>query len=263
MAMESVTAFLMYHELELPGRELCLPDPGYRRYVLAAADFERQMRHFKSVGYRGSSVGQALAFSRPKQVAITFDDGCETDLITAAPILTELGFGATFFVTAGFLGRRGSLNDAQLRELSAYGFEIGCHSMTHPYLPDLDSAGLQGEIVDPKRKLEDIIGHTVEHFSCPGGRYDSRVVEVVRQAGYRTMSTSHTRMNSAQTDLYSLGRIAVLRDTPTEQVAKIADGSGMWKMNFKQGVRDAAKNILGNRLYDRLRAGALGDRNSN
>ena len=258
--MESAIAFLMYHELELLGRELCLADPGYRRYVLAASDFERQMRRFKELGYRGVSVGTALTFSGAKQVAITFDDGAETDLITAAPLLAELGFGATFFVTAGFLGRRGSLSNAQLRDLHARDFEIGCHSMTHPYLPELDTDGLRSEIVDPKLKLEDILGQKVEHFSCPGGRYDQRVVQLVRECGYRTMSTSHMRMNSAATDVFSLGRIAVLRDTSSEQVAKIATGGGMWKMNLKQGIRDAAKNILGNRLYERLRAGALADR---
>jgi peptidoglycan/xylan/chitin deacetylase (PgdA/CDA1 family) len=258
--MKSATAFLMYHELELPGRDLCLSDLGYRRYVLAASDFERQMRKLKNLGYQGASVGAALDFSGLKQVAITFDDGCETDLITAAPILSELGFSATFFVTVGFMGRRGSLTASQLLELSGCGFEIGCHSMTHPYLPDLDSAGLQFEIVDAKLKLENMLGRKIEHFSCPGGRYDQRVIEVVHQTGYRTMSTSQMRMNSRDTDFYALGRIAVLRDMPAEQVVKIADGSGMWKMNFKQGVRDAAKNIFGNSLYDRLRSGVLGDR---
>jgi peptidoglycan/xylan/chitin deacetylase (PgdA/CDA1 family) len=260
--MASRITFLMYHELELPGRDLCQPEPGYRRYVLVAADFERQMRHLKDAGYRGTSVSEALKFSQGKQVAITFDDGSETDLITAAPILSTLGFGATFFVTSGFLGRRGNLTGAQLRELGALGFEIGCHSMTHPYLPDLDVPGLQREIVDPKRQLEQILGRPVEHFSCPGGRYDQRVMEVVRQAGYRTMSTSETRMNSPQTDLYSLGRVAILRDASPKHLAKIASGSGLWKMNLGQSLRDSAKNILGNKVYDRLRAGALADRDS-
>jgi len=260
--MDIRSTFLMYHELELPGRELCQPEPGYRRYVLAAADFERQMRRLKDSGFHGVSVGEALKFSQPRQVAITFDDGSETDLITAAPILSELRFGATFFVTTGFLGRRGNLNETQLRELGARGFEIGCHSSTHPYLPDIDMAGLRREIVDPKLKLEQILGSKIEHFSCPGGRFDQRVVEIVREAGYQSMSTSQMRMNSRQTDFLNLGRVAILRDMAAPQVAQIAAGSGLWKMNFAQSSRDLAKNILGNKIYDRLRAGVLVDRNS-
>ena len=32
------TLYLMYHELETPGRPLCHSEPGYVRYILADAD---------------------------------------------------------------------------------------------------------------------------------------------------------------------------------------------------------------------------------
>ena len=38
-------------------------------------------------------------------MTITFDDGCETDLLVAAPILRQAGFNATFFITWGRLGK--------------------------------------------------------------------------------------------------------------------------------------------------------------
>src|SRR5208283_5086967 len=62
------------------------------------------------------------------------------------PILQQCDFAATFFITTGFLEKRGYLSKPQLRELSGLGFEIGCHSMTHPYLTDLDDQGLHREI---------------------------------------------------------------------------------------------------------------------
>jgi peptidoglycan/xylan/chitin deacetylase (PgdA/CDA1 family) len=37
-----------------------------------------------------------------------------------------------------------------VREFDAQGFEIGCHSMTHPYLSDLSEPELKREIVDAK-----------------------------------------------------------------------------------------------------------------
>jgi hypothetical protein len=30
--------------------------------------------------------------------------------------------------------------------------------------------------VDAKLQIEQIIGHPIEHFSCPGGRYDQRTL---------------------------------------------------------------------------------------
>ena len=37
--MASQIVFLMYHELEMPGRALCQREPGYTRYVLPLDDF--------------------------------------------------------------------------------------------------------------------------------------------------------------------------------------------------------------------------------
>jgi peptidoglycan/xylan/chitin deacetylase (PgdA/CDA1 family) len=135
-------AYLMYHELEIPGRALCQDEPGYVRYIVRASDFRTQMESVKSSGRLGLSVSEALAKPELPAVVVTFDDGCETDLIHAAPLLRELGFNATFYVTVGFLDRRGYLSRTQLRELSDLGCEIGSHSMTHPYLCDLDQEQL-------------------------------------------------------------------------------------------------------------------------
>lgn len=252
--MNAGVAFLMYHELELPGRELCQSEPGYTRYIVSASAFENQMRRLKELGYQGVSVSESLALSGGKKVVITFDDGCATDLEAAAPVLRELNFSATFYVTAGFLGRRGFMTAAQLRELCGQGFEVGCHSMTHPYLPELDPAGLDREIVESKSSLEQIIGKMVDHFSCPGGRYDDRVVEVVKRAGYRTLATSRPQLNSKSTNPYALGRLAVLCDTTDEELARMCGGAGFWKISLRHNLLESAKKILGNQTYERLRA---------
>jgi peptidoglycan/xylan/chitin deacetylase (PgdA/CDA1 family) len=257
MAQRGVV-FLMYHELEVPGRPLCQADAGYSRYVVSDSDFRSQMRWLQQNGWRGMSVSEALAGRSHEEelpgVAVTFDDGCESDLATAAPILLEAGCKATFYITVAFLGRRGYMNSTQLRELSSLGFEIGCHSMTHAYLPDLDECGLRGEIVDAKVQLEDILGKAVEHFSCPGGRWDARVSQVARTAGYRSVANSHVQVNARTTDTFALGRVAILRQTRLPAFREICRGEGLWKIQVRDGMRDAAKQILGNSLYDRSRA---------
>ena len=246
--------FLMYHELELPMRPLCQAEPGYVRYILTQESFRSQMRWLVQNGWRGLRVGEALAYPSEKSVAITFDDGCETDLIAAAPILKENGLLATFYVTAGFLSNSGYMSSAQLRELHALGFEIGCHSMTHAYLDDLDPPALRREIFDARKKLEDITGGKIEHFSCPGGRYDERTRNLVREAGYRSMATSRTRANSPATDPYSLGRIAILRDTNVDSFGRVCRAESLWQMRLGENLRDAAKRVMGNTTYDRFRS---------
>jgi peptidoglycan/xylan/chitin deacetylase (PgdA/CDA1 family) len=250
------TVFLMYHELALPGRNLCQSEPGYTRYVVAMDEFKAQMSAIRSLGMTGVSVGEALQFSGPA-VAITVDDGCETDLLAIAPVLKQFGFNATFYVTAGVLGKPGYVSTDQLRELSRMGFEIGSHSMTHPYLTDLDEAGLNREIADSKTALEKIIQQPVHHFSCPGGRYDARTISAAKNAGYRTMATSIPQANSPSTDPFSLGRIAITRGLSTSQFERMCRGESLWRNALKTGLRDGAKRLLGNSSYDRLRAALL------
>lgn len=255
---ERRSVFLMYHELEQAGRSLCDTEPGYVRYVVRAEDFRQQMELLSQQSWRGVRVGEAIQFSQNRIVAITFDDGAETDLLCAAPVLQRLGFGATFYIATQRLGQRGYLSDEQLRELSALGFEIGCHSMTHAYLTDLDEAGLRREIAEAKSQLEQVLRTAIEHFSCPGGRFDERVANVAREAGYRTVATSQIQANSKATDMFALGRIAILRSTSLREFERICNGQGLWGSRMRLAARGAGKKLLGNLLYDRLRDGLLG-----
>jgi peptidoglycan/xylan/chitin deacetylase (PgdA/CDA1 family) len=249
--------FLMYHELEQPGQPVSQSDPGYVRYVLKESDFRAQMELLKNRGRCGLSVSSALRLSDGRSVAITFDDGSETDWLLAAPILQQVGFGATFYITSSWVGEKGHLSHAQLRELCAAGFEIGCHSRTHAYLTDLDESELRREIAGAKSELEQIIGMPVDHFSCPGGRFDQRVTSIAREAGYHTVATSQIRANSKATDRFALGRIAVLRSTSLHQFEQVCSGRGLGRHNAIMQLRAAAKKLLGNSLYDRIRQALL------
>jgi peptidoglycan/xylan/chitin deacetylase (PgdA/CDA1 family) len=250
--------FLMYHELELAGRKLCQSEPGYVRYILPLETFRGQMSWMKQSGWRGLSVGEALHYPAEPSVCITFDDGCETDLIAAAPVLREFGFNATFYLTAGFLDTPGYLKASQVRELDALGFEIGCHSMTHPYLSDLPQSELKREVVDAKLQIEKIVGHAIEHFSCPGGRYDQRTLQMARHAGFRTVANSQFYANSSATSPYELGRVAMPRNLTLEQFRATCQGRGLWKQRLQHQARRSMQRALGNHAYDRLRAVLLG-----
>jgi len=256
--MSGEQVYLMYHELELPGRPLCQNEPGYVRYIVSTSDFRAQMQFLKDSGRDGMNVTAALDNAGRRGVVITFDDGCETDLISAAPMIREFGFNATFYVTVGFLDRRGYLSRAQLRQLSDLGMEIGSHSMTHSYLTDLSEEQIAREIADSKHELEQVTGRSIQHFSCPGGRWDPRVAETARQSGYRSVTTSRVAANSPRSNPFALGRVAVMRGTSLATFAKQTKGHGLWELRLRHSAGNAAKVMLGNRIYDVLRAQMLG-----
>jgi peptidoglycan/xylan/chitin deacetylase (PgdA/CDA1 family) len=251
------TVFLMYHELERPGRPLCDRDAGYVRYVVPEESFRAQMRTLGEVAAHGASVGGWLQ-DPAASVVITFDDGCESDWVVAAPILKEHGFAATFYVSSGFVGRRGFMRPDQVRALADAGFEVGCHSATHRFLPHLTDGELREEVVDAKATLEDMIGRPVEHFSCPGGRWDRRVERFIRRAGYRTMATSRPGTNGASSNRFRLARVPILRDVSPLRFERICRGD-LLGLRVQQLALDAAKRSLGDTLYTRVRSLTLGN----
>lgn len=261
--MSDGVVFLMYHELETAGRPLCGEAAGYSRYVVGAEDFKQHLSHLRSAGLRGVSVGEALKRTEDdavkNRVCITFDDGCETDLLFAAPLLKDAGFDATFYVTVGHLNRRGYMSESQLSELSDAGFDIGSHSMTHCYLHDLDDRRLREEVSGSKERLEQLTGRPVAHFSCPGGRWDSRVAALAREAGYESVATSAVGVNTRATDPFKLSRVAVTRGTTADEVLRVARGEGLAARRARVAVLDVAKRVLGNSIYERLRTAALGE----
>jgi peptidoglycan/xylan/chitin deacetylase (PgdA/CDA1 family) len=249
----------MYHELEAAGRALCATDPGYLRYVLDESLFRAQMDLLASEGFEVLGVSQWVdgTAAGTDRVVLTFDDGCETDLLIAAPLLRERGFNATCFLTVDFLDRPGFLKSAQVRELASTGLEIGCHSMSHSFLNDVDDQRLVREVVEAKRRLEDLCGEAIRSFSCPGGRYDGRLVPLALEAGLDTVCTSKPVRNEWPASSALLGRVAVTRGMKREQFAAIARGRSLSSSRLSELALRCAKTLLGNRMYEKARATLL------
>jgi peptidoglycan/xylan/chitin deacetylase (PgdA/CDA1 family) len=132
-------------------------------------------------------------------VTTSWDDGDPKDL-RIADLLFSRGLQGTFYVPmTGYQGRR-TLGTSDLRALSAQGFEIGAHSVSHKNLPSLATGQLAHEVGICKQKLEQIVGRSVVMFCYPNGRYDRGVIRHVQHAGYKGART--VRMLSMSTDFH-------------------------------------------------------------
>jgi peptidoglycan/xylan/chitin deacetylase (PgdA/CDA1 family) len=249
----------MYHELTSEGRPLCRRDKGYARYCLPELTFRSQLAWLRTQGYEGWTVSQALYASRTHEagVAITFDDGCETDLLDAAPALLDAGFNATFFIVSTWVGRPGYLSRGQLRELRACGFEIGAHSRTHVYLTDQRPALLQSEIAGSKGEIEQLLGESVKHFSCPGGRWSPAVADAARDAGFQTVSTSRIGTVNPLSDRFSLPRVAIVDGMRNREFEAVCRGRTPWLREAESTLLAGAKRLMGNSLYEKMREAVL------
>jgi hypothetical protein len=132
-----------------------------------------------------------------KIVTTSWDDGDPKD-VRIADSLRSRGLKGTFYVPLqGYAGRK-TIEHPELRALCSEGFEIGAHSVSHKILSKLNGAELSHEVRDCKSALEQVLGRQVFMFCYPNGRYDSSVVQQVKEAGYRGART--TQMLSLQRD---------------------------------------------------------------
>jgi peptidoglycan/xylan/chitin deacetylase (PgdA/CDA1 family) len=247
---------LMYHELAAAGRPACESTPGYLRYVLTEEEFRVQLRALAEIGLKGVSLSAALATSSPAgSVVLTFDDGTASDRATAAKLLADFGFGATFFIVPGFLGRPGYLSAAEVRELSDAGQEIGSHSMRHDLLTRLPPRLLLEDLVRSKEQLEAICGRPVENLSCPAGRWSPGVASAAREAGYTAVATSRIGINGSSTSRYRLARLPVRRGTSSRSVTRWSRGEGLAVARFRGALFGGVRALLGDGLYQRLHRG--------
>jgi len=123
-------------------------------------------------------------------VRITFDDGNASDVEHVLPALAERGLHATFFVVAGRLRTRGFLDAVGVRALADAGMTVGCHGMRHRPWRTLDDGALREELLDARRRLEDVVQRAVTAAGCPFGSYDRRVLGRLREHGYERVYTS-------------------------------------------------------------------------
>ncbi len=130
----------------------------------------------------------------PNPMVITFDDGYRDNYELALPILKKHKVTATVFITTGYMGSqfqgKPTMTPEQIKALVNYGVEIGGHSVSHADLRRLSLGDLREELALSKARLEDITGVEIISFAYPTGLYNSQVIEMVEEVGFKIAVTT-------------------------------------------------------------------------
>ena len=244
---------LMYHDLAADPTVIA---SEHRPYVLEPAVFRRQMAAVIATDLPTLTVAQWCAPTHPSRaVVLTFDDGHVSNYTLTLPILLEHHLTATFFITAGAIGKGATMDWQQIRALHAAGMEIGSHTLTHRPPSTLTDDELRYELHESRRVLEEGLGAPVRSISSPTGFFNPRMRAIAREVGYQSLSFGQIGLAPDQGDSFSLKRVAVKYATPhTEFEALLRfDRRLLGRLRRQQWVRSLARQALGPRAYLQVR----------
>ncbi|MPY87940.1 MAG: polysaccharide deacetylase family protein [Luteitalea sp.] len=133
------------------------------------------------------------------------------------------------------------LNWAQLREMAAHGIEIASHSCSHARLTLCTAQELEHEMLDSKRRIEEMLDRPVRSFCYPFGK-PADVNAIVRQAvvdaGYRNAVVAYSDADLTD-DLFGLRRFSVGADL--DHFRRIASGASVVSAKLRRLSRVASR----------------------
>ena len=216
---------LTYHHTEQA------PPKGFpmRSLWVSPSSFSTQMRWLSRLGYSGLSMSDLMPYlkgeKKGKVVGITLDDGYQSNVSQALPILKNHGFSATCYVVSGRLGQHNEWDAAlgmakaalmsgeEMRTWVDAGMEVGSHTCSHADLNHLSLEAARHELLQSKSDLENLLQKPVTQFCYPYGHFSHEHEALVSQAGY-VAATTTLRGRACSTDrMTALPRVPVVRST--------------------------------------------------
>jgi peptidoglycan/xylan/chitin deacetylase (PgdA/CDA1 family) len=134
-----------------------------------------------------SSILSSAAKVPAKSVVLTFDDAVKSQLTNVAPLLKELGFHATFFISQRWMDDKANfLTWQEVGQLHRMGFEIGNHTWTHSDFSKPENAAKLGEELEMvERELVRVGVPKPVSFAWCGNSFGPEAVEQLQRHGYR------------------------------------------------------------------------------
>jgi len=216
---------LTYHHTEQA------PPKGFamRSLWVSPSSFATQMQWLARLGYTGLAMSELMPYLRGeksgKVVGITLDDGYQSNLLHALPILKNMGFSATCYVVSGKLGQHNEWDESlgmaqaalmgveEMRTWVDAGMEVGSHTCSHADLKQISLAEAGHELLQSKSDLENLLQKPVTQFCYPSGHVLPEHESLVSQSGYVAATTTHRGRACASDRMTALPRVPVVRST--------------------------------------------------
>jgi peptidoglycan/xylan/chitin deacetylase (PgdA/CDA1 family) len=163
-----------------------------RAYIVPPAKLEEELKWLKDNGYTSVSAQQVYDYDinglplPPKPIMLSFDDNDDNQWTAARPLLEKYGFKGVFFIMTVTIDKENYMTSDELKQLDKEGDDIEPHTWDHHMVTDYTTgADWQQQIIEPKKTLEDLLGHPTPFFAYPFGIYDANAAQKLETYGYK------------------------------------------------------------------------------
>jgi peptidoglycan/xylan/chitin deacetylase (PgdA/CDA1 family) len=243
---------LMYHNVH--------PDSSI--ISISSKTFSQQIEWLYQQGYKALGLSFLIDHIRngieipEKSIFLTFDDGFAGLHEYVFPALLRYGFSSTIFLVSEYCGlnndwpgqlanipRMPLLNWDQIQEMDERGIEFGAHTVTHPMLDNLNPNEIKDEIRGSKEFIEKRLGHKINSFAYPYGRFNKKIKTIV-EGEYRGACSTLVGLANSSSDPYVIERIDINLIKELWMFRRIKSADFPYYLALRRSIRSISKSIF-------------------
>ncbi|MGP4040091.1 polysaccharide deacetylase family protein [Gracilibacillus sp. D59] len=133
-----------------------------------------------------------------KVLTMSYDDGRAADR-RLVDIFNRYGIKGSFHLNSGLLGEGDRIPAEEIASLYQE-HELSAHTVTHPTIARSPKEQLIEEVMEDRKKLEELAGYPVRGLSYPNGSYNSLVKELLPYLGIEYARTVNSTGNFSMPD---------------------------------------------------------------
>lgn len=234
-----------------------------RHFCISISQFRAHLDALEAMGVDVISPDEALDARREEPaIVFTFDDGCESVYQLAYPALEEKGWSAMVFMTVepdSWVFHLDSnpqrrMTAAELRELVGAGWSIGAHGLDHAPPAAMESAELEHDFTESRRRLELETGAEVDHYAVPGNFVGRGVERAAEATGFRAVWTARPGRVEAGGSRLRLPRYGVEGTMSAEDLVAVLTPMGTLERRAVYELKRLPARLLGPKRWLPLRA---------
>lgn len=182
--------------------------------------FASQLDYLKTEGYQVLPLSVIARMVRQgdalpaKTVGLCIDDAFTSFAEKALPLLQKYAFPVTLFVNTDAVGTSGYMGWDDLKESLTRGVEIGNHTASHAYLVEMEPGEtkaqweerIRADIQRSQKDLKEHLNIEPEIFAYTYGEYSPEVVNIIKEAGFKSAFAQQSGVIYRGSDIWALPR---------------------------------------------------------